>query len=160
MDEKEVPRIKPPLPLPVQRLDIVDALLQNAQTAVLLLNYCFSKEGCSAGKCLGRQHVGSLHSTSLSSQATAVASSLPTSLFFFFFHPSGQFALTQVRRRMLPTPVHREGFISTYSSRCLLINRANSPKLHMDANSVLLRCPRTSIALNEKYHNMIRVCMK
>lgn len=99
MGEIEDSQIKPSLPHPVKCLDIFDTLLQNAENAVLLLNCCFSREGCSAGKFLGRQNLGRSCSTSLSSQVTAPASFLPRSVLGFFPIHRDSLLLIQVRYR-------------------------------------------------------------
>lgn len=59
-------QIKPFLPCAVRCLDVLSTLLQSAQNAALPLNCCFSREGCSAGKCLGWQTLRRSSSPSLS----------------------------------------------------------------------------------------------
>lgn len=99
MGEIKYSQIKPSLPHPVKCLDILDTLLQNAQNAVLLLNCCFSKEGCSAGKFLDWQNLRRSCSTSLSSQVTASASFLSRSVLVFFSIHQDSLLLIQVRYR-------------------------------------------------------------
>lgn len=79
---------------------------------------------------------------------------------FVFFHPSGQSSPYPGETQNAAVACASEGFISTSPLHCLLIDGANNPKLPMGANFLLLHCPRRSVTLNEKPHNMICVCIK
>lgn len=85
-------QIKPFLPCAVRCLDVLGTLLQSAQSAVLPLNCCFSRESCSAGKCLGWQTLRRSSSTSLSGRGTASASRFPRPPWVLF-------------------PIHQDGFL-------------------------------------------------
>lgn len=104
--------IKTSLPCAVRCLDVLNTLLQSAQSAVLPLNCCFSREGCSAGKCLGWQSLRRSGSASLSGRVTASASCLPRSAWGFFSIHQDSFLPILVRHRTLRLPVQVKALLA------------------------------------------------